>query len=305
MPELKVSRRRLAATFAIGVLLSLLLMPKLTLAETMTFLSPGEGVEISSSKPSIVFASGYQFSEQNLLVQLDGIDITRALVFTPTGFSFQPIQPLANGAHQISLVVYFADGSNAEQVFSFSTLTKVSSNTEISAVYEQLLDKSDNLPQVPQHNFAANLGHTTTFTQGNWQMGLTTNLRWLDRSVAIPPPEKKGVDLVNYLLYGYYQKEDLNLLVSAGDQQIQETQNTVSGLARRGMQTKINYKSLSLNGFVVRSEQLYGLDDGSGLEFDSSNSIKGVSAGYTLLSDTLKLRAIYVTGAEQSNSFGI
>lgn len=305
MPVTRSVRRGLISIYVVFATITVFLAPNPACAETFSFTSPGEGVEATTSKPAITCESGSPVLKQNLLAQLDGIDITGALDFTSTGFSFRPIQPLANGPHQLYLVIYAADGGSTEQVFSFSTLTKVSSNTEISAVYEQVLEKSDHLTQIPRRNFAANLGNTTTITQGDWQMGLTTNLRWLDRSMQMLDPEKKGIDLVNYLVFGKYQKDDVNLLVNAGDLQIQETQNTVMGLARRGVQTNFNYKSLSLNGFVVNSEQLYGLDDGSGLEFDSSNNIKGLSAGYSLLSDNLKLRAIYVTGTEASNSFGI
>ncbi|PLX90290.1 MAG: hypothetical protein C0614_00865, partial [Desulfuromonas sp.] len=274
-------------------------------ASGILFVSPGEGVEATSSKPPIVCEMGVPVSNQNLLVMLDGIDVTGALDFTASGFSYKPVQPLANGPHQLYLVLYSADGSAAEQVFTFATLTKVSSNTQVSAVYEQVLDKSDHLHQVPHRNVAANLGNTTTFTQGNWQMGLTTNLRWLDRSTSIYAPEKKGLDLVNYLVSGQYVKDDLLLQINAGDLQLQETQNTVMNLARRGVQTRFSYKGLSLDGFVVDSEQLFGIDDGTGLEFDSSKNIKGIAGGYSLLDDTLKLRAIYVTGVEESNSFGI
>ncbi len=274
-------------------------------AEMITFISPGEGIEATVSKPPIVCDVGSAVSPQSMLAQLDGIDITGALDFTSTGFRYKPVQPLINGPHQLYLVVYLADGSAVEQFFSFSTFTKVSNNTQVSAVYEQVLDKSSHLTQIPHRNLAANLGNTTTFTDGDWQLGLTTNLRWLDRSLPMFEPEKKGIDLVNYLISAAYQKENLSLLINAGDLQVQETQNTVMGLARRGVQTNFNYKSLSLSGFVVNSEQLYGIDDGTGLEFDTGNTIKGLSGGYSLLSDTLKVRAIYATGTETNNSFGI
>lgn len=296
--------RFLAILHACGVLF-LLTSVGSALAQGVVFVSPGEGVEATTSKPQIICEVGIPVSNQSLLAQLDGVDITGALDFTPTGFSYKPVQPLMNGPHQLYLTVYQADGSVAEQIFSFSTLTKVSSNTQISAVYEQEIDKSAHLTQIPKNNFAANLGNSTTFTQGDWQLGLTTNLRWLDRSLPMLPPEKKGIDLVNYLLSAQYQKDELSLQINAGDLQIQETQNTVMGLARRGVQTNFNYKDLSLSGFVVNSEQLFGIDDGTGLEFDTGNTIKGVSGGYSLLSNALKLRAIYVTGTEESNSYGI
>ncbi len=302
--ELSRNWGRVVVLFVGGLILSGLVAGTVS-AAGIAFVSPGEGVEATTSKPPVACDVGVPVSNQNLLVMLDGIDVTGALDFTSTGFSYKPIQPLPNGPHQLYLVIYAADGSAAEQIFSFSTLTKISSNTQISAVYEQVLDKSDHLHQVPHRNVAANLGNTTTFTQGNWQMGMTTNLRWLDRSTSIYAPEKKGMDLVNYLISGQYQKDDLTLQINAGDLQIQETQNTVMGLARRGVQTRFNYKGLSLDGFVVDSEQLFGIQEGSGLEFDSSKNIKGVSGGFSLLDNSLKLRAIYVTGVEESNSFGI
>ncbi|MCK4503826.1 MAG: hypothetical protein KAU22_12395, partial [Desulfuromonadales bacterium] len=292
-------------TLLICFMLSLGTVAKAISAEVITFISPGEGIEATVSKPVIIYEIAVPVSTQNMLVQMDGIDITGALDFTPTGFKYHPVQPLANGPHQLYLTINLPDGNPLARIFSFSTLTKVSSNTQISAVYEHEIDKSNHLTQIPERNFAANIGNTTTITQGNWQVGLTTNLRWLDRSLPMFAPEKKGIDLVNYLATGTYQKDNLSLLLNAGDLQIQETQNTVMGLARRGVQVNSIYKSLSLGGFVINSEQLYGIDDGTGLEFNTGNTIKGLSGGYSLLADKLKLRAIYVTGVEESNSFGI
>jgi len=296
--------RFLVVSHAFGMFL-LLTFAGVANAQGVAFVSPGEGAEATTSKPAIVCEAGFPVSKQNLLVMLDGTDITGALDFTPSGFTFHPIQPLPNGLHQLYLTIVLDDGSLLEQVFSFSTFTKLSSNSQLSAVYEQVIDKTNHLSHVPHRNFAANLGNTTIVTQGDWQMGLTTNLRWLDRSTPVVTPEQKGIDLVNYLISAQYQKDEFSLLINAGDVQVEETRNTVTGLARRGVQTNFNYKGWSLNGFVVNSEQMFGIDDGSGLEFDSSDNIKGVSAGYSLLSDALKLRTIYVSGREQSNSFGI
>ncbi|PLY03404.1 MAG: hypothetical protein C0622_04445 [Desulfuromonas sp.] len=298
-------RLRSGVFIAALVLFVLLIGALPAVAEDVSFVAPGEGIEATTSKPEVACLFTFPVFRDRLLVQLDGIDITGALDLSGNGFTYKPILPLANGPHQLALAFYLPDGSVAQRSFFFSTFTRMSSTTQVSAVYEAEVAKSDHLTGIPKHNFAANIGHATTVTTGDWQLGLTTNLRWLDRSEPIVDPEKKGLDLVNYQLTAQYQKEAFGLLLAAGDVQIQETRNTVSGLARRGVQAGVVYDKLTLSGFVVNSEQLYGVDDGSGLEFDSGNTISGGSIGYRFFEDKLTLRAIYVTGSEESNSFGV
>ncbi len=273
----------------------------------VTFDSPGEGFEATEKKPTMRFSSNIPVGAANLLVLLDGVDITGVLEFPPGGFEYRPDQSLPNGQHQIHVTVYRDDGTEAEQEFAFSTLYRgffdqVSSNTQVSAVYEQALKKPVG---VPRRNLATNLGTTNLVTKGKWEVGFNTNLRYLERSAPILAPEKKGFDLVDYRLSGRYAGENLGLLAEMGDLQLQETQNTVMGLARRGARAELNYRSFSLSSFMVQSEQVFGFDGGLGLDFNENDNIKGVAGGIKLFSDALTLRTIYVTGGEKGSSFGL
>ncbi len=285
--------------------LSLVTITAQSYAESILFSSPGDNVEVNTNRPPIVFDLTGKEPPAQLLVMLDDTDVTGALTMTSTGFRYVPVRPLANGSHQLRISIVFEEGAVIERQFSFVTFARLTGETQVSANYQQVLAKSDDMAHVPHRDFAANLGNTTRYSQGNWQLSLITNVRWLDRSLSIQAPEQKGVDLVNYQVTGQYQIEDTVLQIGAGDLQIQETNNTVMGLARRGVQTSLRSNRLTMQGFLVQSQQFYGIGDGSGLEFDDKNHIYGGSVNYSLLSDQLRLRTIYVAGVEtDSSSYG-
>lgn len=276
----------------------------------VSFEFPGEGVEIAEKKPQIRCATSVPVSEERLLVLLDGVDITGVLDLASEGFTFTPIQTLASGEHQLHVIVTIDDGSGKEYLFSFSTIhqgyfDQASSDNQISTVFEQVLKRSADADYIPYQNLAVNLGSDSLVTRNNWTTGLRTNLRFLDRSAPVYAPEEKGIDLVDYVISSRYAGEKLGVLTEIGDLQLQETRNTIMGLARRGVRAVVDYKSLSVSSFRVQSEQVYGFDGGTGLNFDGRDNIRGVSVGLKLLSDTLTLRTIYLTGSEEGSSFGM
>lgn len=273
--------------------------------DAVVFVSPGEGVEVEEKKPLLHCRVDVPDFTASLLVLLDGIDITGALELTAAGFEFRPVTTLPAGPHSLQVYVSTPGGERLERFFSFSNTYLVTSVTNGTAVYEQVLDKSEHMPQIPDRFVTANVGNTTTVARGNWSLGLTTNLRYVDSSKPLQPPEEKGLYLVDYLLTGKYQDDSLALLVEAGDLQVNETAYTVFGLARRGLKAAVETGTLSLLGFIVQSEQRYGSDGNSGLSFDSDAEIKGLSGGIKLFDEKLSLRAIYVDGSEEGSSFGI
>ena len=66
---------------------------------------PMEGVEVMGKKPVLKFSMGVPFALENILVMLDGMDITPVLEVFPDGFSYTPIQTFAAGDHQVVVFV--------------------------------------------------------------------------------------------------------------------------------------------------------------------------------------------------------
>jgi len=281
------------------------------LAEGMVeFTFPGHEMEIAEKKPVVRIATGIPTSEENLLVLLDGVDITGTLKYSTNGFEYHPVEALGAGEHQLLITLYLPSGEEVEREFSFIThhqgfFNELTSDNNLSVAYEQLLKKSDELSEIPHRNLNANFSSISTSKKGPWQVGVRTNLRFLDRSAPVFYPEEKGIDLIDYLVTGQYVGETVRVLAETGDLSLQETQNTVMGLARRGARVGLGYQSAALNAFVVQSDQVYGFDSGTGLDFDEDDHIYGVSGEVGLFEDRLKLKTIYVDGGEEGSSFGI
>jgi len=86
---------------------------------------------------------------------------------------------------------------------------------------------------------------------------------------------------------------------------LNETQNTVSGLARRGGRLALQYNDFTLNAFVVKSEIVGGFKGGTGLAATTDKHILGASAGLKLLDKRVEFRTIFVTGEEDGSSFSL
>jgi hypothetical protein len=124
-------------------------------------------------------------------------------------------------------------------------------------------------------------------------------------SLPVAFPLKKGIDVANWLFTGSYTKDILKFKTSIGDVQVNETQYTVAGLARRGGVFNLEYDVFQINAFSVKSEQVFGLKGGAGIEGTTDDHILGVSGGVKLFDRKVEFKTIYVTGGEPGSSFGI
>ncbi len=273
-------------------------------------IEPLEGSEIIAKKPVIRCAITEPFSTEKLLVLLDGTDITNILELSSEGFEFTPVQILPSGTHTLSITVYTADGREFQREFTFSTrhseaFKDAYSSNEITTIYETALIMPDDAVSAPRSKVESNLSSQTELREERWEFTLSTNLRFLDQSLPVNPPEKKGLNLAGYLFQGRYRGDELQFLTQIGDIQINETQNTVQDLARRGGRFSLQYTDLKLNAFVVNSEQVYGFRGGTGIEGNTDDHIMGLSGEIGLFSDRIRFRTVYVTGGESGSSFGI
>lgn len=276
-------------------------------------ITPEEGSEVIAKKPLIKSVITEPFSPENLLVIFDGVDVTGILDITPEGFEYRPIDILPSGTHILSITVYAADGRELQKEFAFSTrhsrnLEEASSNNELTAIYEAVLKKPKDVENKPYSKIESNLRSVIRLKEKGWEFALSTNLRYLDQSLPVFFPENKGINIIDYLLQGKYSRDEFQFLTEIGDIQINETNNTVQGLARRGGRFSLQYKDLNLNTFVVNSKQVFGfrnVRDGIGIDGTLDDHIMGVSAEAGFFDNKVSFKTIYVTGGEEGSSFGI
>ncbi|RMG02251.1 MAG: TonB-dependent receptor [Nitrospirae bacterium] len=272
--------------------------------------SPPAGKTIISKKPYLEFTINGEYIPETLVVLLDGVDITGAVDLKTNGFSYRPILVIPAGEHTITVTIQGSDGLQVQRDFSFSTrhtaeMEEAYSNNDLTFLYESVIEKPDDVTYVPHSRFLANLGSNSKLKEGNWEIRFSTNVRFLDQNIPALKPEKKGLNLANYLLKIKYDKKSLLVSADIGDIQLSETTNTIQNLARRGGRLYIEYNGIEVNTFVVNSQQVFGFREGTGIEGTSDDHIMGVSVEKRSIDGRFKIKGIYITGGEKEGSLGI
>jgi hypothetical protein len=219
---------------------------------------------------------------------------------------------LLSGNHTLSITAYTAEGMELKKDFTFSTrhsaaFEEAYSNNEITTLYEKLLGKSDEATNQHSWKEESNLSSDSKLKEKEWEFRFNTNVRHFDQNLLVTPPLEKSFSLANYLLQGKYTGNRFDFLAETGDVLINETSNTVQGLARRGGDLVFQSKDLHLQmrTFAVKSEQVFGFNGGPGIEGSTDDHIVGISGDLGLFSEKVRLKTIYVKGGEEGNSFGI
>ena len=276
-------------------------------------ISPEPNSMTIAKKPLIQCRMTERVPPENLLVLFDGIDVTGVLDFTSEGFTYQPIQVIPPGMHSLTVTIIQEDGQQTSLEFVFSSrhsekLEEASSANELTAVYPTVLEKPKDVDNVPNSNFEANLNTMNKIKEKGWEINFNANVRFLDRSIPVYDPERKGLTLIDALLQAKYTDQDLSFLAEAGDVSINETPATVQGLARKGGRISLGYKDVVLNAFVVNGVQTFGyrvFTDDLGIDGRTDDHIMGVSGQVNLLSDRVNFKTLYIQGGEPADSFGI
>lgn len=107
-----------------------------------------------------------------------------------------------------------------------------------------------------------------------------------------PIPGENNLDLSNMMLTVGLNSHTFR----AGDLNIYESEFSVSGLGRRGVEYSYDNQRTYLHIFDVNSQQPRGYD-GFGIPKSGIN-IMGGALGYTLFNSRLKLKAVYLTGKD-------
>lgn len=271
--------------------------------------TPSENAVVIGKKPDIKIEFLEPITSNSLVVILDGADITQLLTITDKGFEFTPVMVLAAGSHNLSIAATDKEGRQLRKNISFSTRHTITfeeaySSNEASVIYETILSEPDKFPNIPDSKVEGNLGSNSKIKDKEWEFTFNTNVRYLDQNLPVMVPMQKGFEVANWVFNSSYTKNNMRLKTSIGDVQVNETQYTAYGLARKGGVFSFQYDTVQLSTFSVQSQQFYGLK-GIGIEGSLDDHIIGASGGIALFDRKMEFKAVYVTGGEPGDSYGI
>jgi len=309
-------RRSFVMTFSLILYFSFALaeeQPQQTTAniqkDIIRAVKPAENAVVIGKKPEIKIEFLEPITHNTLVVLLDGTDISQLLTVSDKGFEYTPFMVLPAGSHNLSITATDKNGNQLQKSISFTTrhtsaFEEAYTDNEATVIYEQVIRKPDSAQSIPNSKVEGNLRSDSKIKEKGWEFQFNTNLRYLDQSIPVAPPLKKGIDVANWLFNGSYTKDNLKFKASLGDVQVNETQYTVAGLARRGGVFNLEYDNFQINMFSVKGVQVFGLR-GVGVDFDTNDHILGVSGGVNLFDKKVMFKTIYVTGGEPWGSLGI
>jgi hypothetical protein len=272
--------------------------------------TPAENAQVIGKKPDIKIEFLEPIAPDTLVVILDGADITQLLDVTDKGFEFTPVMVLPAGPHNLGIIATDKNNNKLQKSISFTTrhtriFEEAYTLNDASVIFEQVLSKPDEAKTVPNSKVEGNLGSNSKIREKGWEFTFNTNLRYLDQSLPVNQPLREGITVANWLVTGSYIKDTFKFKANIGDVQVNETQYTVAGLARRGGVLNLEYGDYQLNVFSVKSEQVFGFKGGTGIGDSLDDHIIGVSGGVKLFDKKVMFKTVYVTGGEPGSSFGI
>ncbi len=265
----------------------------------------------------------------SLGVELDGIDVTSLVSFENSDFSYQPIEPLNNGEHQVRLIMMTADGQTVEKAkwsftVDYAQLTEQASAAQQMAAAEAWLLSADfeadtlteysnrnrqrNIGSAPDHSILSGSGNLHANLQGkSWSVDARSNyLLQSDSDLALNGHE---ADIGEYAIRADFQGDSVQSGVSMGHHNIGLDSLLFSSFQRRGVSAHVATinERVAGNMFAFRPDTQTGLRDFTGLS-DSNNRLEGVSATIKPFSsdnDALKVTGFYYDGEGSTGGIGI
>ncbi|MFH2061049.1 MAG: hypothetical protein ABIJ59_19455 [Pseudomonadota bacterium] len=282
--------------------------------DTITLLEPKEGALVISKKPEIQCRFSVKFLKQSIYISIDKIDMTVLAQITDNGFSLTPFHALPAGTHKLE--VTFLDTDNAVHTKTYEFMTRhstmfenISSTNKVSFIYSQVIDKFDDAEHrsISDWEVESNLNSQSRISEGPWELAFKTNARYTDQEHSPSDPVEKGLTLVDYMFEGKYDAGQMTYNAAMGDVSVQGTKNIISSLSRKGGTIGATSEHFSIQGFSLRTQQVYGLDGGLDLEPDTDDHLVGIKSGINAWEKRIELQMIYVTGGEKSNeaSYGV
>jgi hypothetical protein len=277
--------------------------------------SPEEGSTVIGKKPVISCVITIPFAKENLLVTLDRTDITELIEVSKEGFVFKPLQILSPGKHTLGVTVTTPEKKEFKKDFSFSIrhskqFEEISTTNDVTVLYEAMTQRrvpEGTTDETPYSKFEGNITSNSKIKEDGFDASFSTNIRYLEQNTQVNPPLYKGLNIPNYLLSAKYTGNGYNVLGQTGDVSINETQNTIQGLSRRGSLFSAGYENFHFSTFSVLGQSVAGLrtfKEDSGLDFDPQDLIKGATADVDLFSKKANFKVIYATGQTPGTSLG-
>ena len=283
-------------------------------ADWIRLASPKEGTTTIRKKPVIECAISIPFTREGLAIMLDDTDVTALAEISGEGFRLKPFQVLSAGQHKLAVAYVSPAKKEYRREFNFAirhaeAFEEFASVNDISIVGEQVVKKrlkEGDVDPTPYTKFEANINSASRIREQNFEASLTGNLRYLEQNAAVDPPIFKDFTVPNYLMTAKYRTEKAEVLAETGDVMVNETANTVEGLARRGLRLNAAYGDFRVSTFSVRSQQVSGtreLND-TGLQFNTEDRIEGASGEIDLLDKRVNFKTILVRGQTPGTDFG-
>ncbi|RJQ14991.1 MAG: hypothetical protein C4560_11120 [Nitrospiraceae bacterium] len=292
--------------------------------EVIRVVTPQNASEVIGKKPEIRIEFTVPVDPSSIVLLLDGTDLTQLGTKDEKSFTCTSFGILPSGPHSLTVIAKDPDGNSYQVNSSFTSrhtaaFEEAYSNNEAAAIYESALAKPERAVSTPYSKFEGNINTDSKLKNREYEAGFTANLRYFDQSLPVLSTVlssgidtsvqdlsllEKGFSLANFLFTGRYIKDPFMMTAEIGDVLVSETQNTVSGLARRGGKLMFEYEDATLNTFLVKGERVFGFNGGLGINGSGDDHIFGASAGLKLPDRKMELKTVYVRGGEPPSSVG-
>jgi hypothetical protein len=272
--------------------------------------SPGANQETIGKRPEIKGTVLVPFKKETIVIILDNTDVTQLLRWKEGEFSYKPLAPLPAGKHTLKMTAQDPSGRTLEAQVPFSSrhtasFAEVATNNDLSLNYENALHQPDSMGTTPSVKMEGNLKSETRVREQEWGFAFNTNLRYLDQNQGVSSPQKKGLDVANYLLTGTYSRDAFNAALGIGDVMVGQSPYAAADLARRGQTFSVDYDRFGLSAFNIKSEQVFGLGGGAmGPDYsDNGDYIRGIVGTMRFFDKKMEFKTLYVTGVDSGNSY--
>ena len=267
---------------------------------TATLAPPADGAAYGPAEPLAVQVPGNVPFDAllRLGIEIDAIDVTPLLAFDNQIFTYNPVQPLSPGQHELRLVETLPSGGIADRgnwsieivgtgagvaaapADAAPTVDEVQ-RMSLSAVNslevsQRLADHG--MENLPDRLLASGGGYGNgSYSNGPWS--IVSNGNYLVQTEETRAPSGRTVDLGEYNLTGRFDGEDLIGQVALGHQDLGADNFIMSGFNRRGLAASLGSANevVSVTGFGFRPEAITGRQDITGLN-DSENRLLGFMA---------------------------
>ncbi len=252
--------------------------------------APALGQPLADARPR--FEIGLPASRGEALVYLDGVDVTASARRQGDQLTLQPPQPLAQGTHELTLVVTDPEGATTRAWRFAVDLAGRGGlqgfvNGGLSASAQSSIASGGATDRVTG---SSTLALTAGAKAGRWEASLSGHGGWF------PDAPSPTVTAGGFLWALERDQDSLTL----GDVSASGTGYVAPGLSRRGLLLSLRHLDSTLQAFQLASRPVQGND--LGLSYSSwSDQLLGASL-VSGLPGGMQLQASYVQGRQSSGS---